>query len=92
MLFLALLIYFSGAFVFDPDDSVEPVQSHRLRAAVEVVAMPALNPEPFVRWVPGVDRLPRPARLGQVPVARPAASHLSRAALDSVSRSAEDTH
>ncbi len=43
-----------GAFVFDPDDSVESVQMNRGRAATEVVPLPAISRD-WLMMAPPVD-------------------------------------
>ena len=81
----------SGAFVFDPDDSVELVQGHRFRAVAEVLAMPELAPDPYVSSLPRLERSSRSARAGRVSV-RASIGHRARAVADPASRSADDPH
>jgi len=64
ILFFALLIYITfdlslpampGAFVFEPADSVESIQIHRGRGAVDVGLLPALVGDASVVLPPEVD-------------------------------------
>jgi hypothetical protein len=80
-----------GAFVFEPADSVESIQSHGARAALELGMSPALTTESLVLRVPD-DVSERWVRRGEV--ARLMYVVLScqpRAALDPDARS-EDPH
>jgi hypothetical protein len=73
-----------GAFVFEPEDSVESIQSNRGRGSADAVLLPA----PIVsHWVvltpPRTEATDRPAPTAEVaPLARPMVHRLPRATLE----------
>lgn len=101
MLLLAILVYITldfalptmpGAFVFEPSDSVETVQTKIGRASIEVMAWRPLSLTPFV--------FPRPQmEVGRAlvssrrvtSVSRPPVDHLARGTLEPTA-STEDPH
>lgn len=99
-LLLAILVYVGldlslaampGAFVFDPDDSVESVQVKRGRAAVDVAVKPAADA--LVRPRPPISLVDRPARQdGPVPARHAVVSYLPRATLAPTPPAEEDSH
>jgi hypothetical protein len=101
MLLLAILVYIAldfslptmpGAFVFEPADSVETVQTNRGRAGIEVVVAPPMATTPFALPLLMMELTDRLALTREVtPVARPAVDHLPRAMLDPISPT-EDPH
>jgi hypothetical protein len=103
-LLLAVLVYVSldlsvaampGAFMFEPEDSVESLQSSRGRAPAGVVALPALDREPSTPSSAAIDRRvvsPRPSpATATAPAFRTRHTRPSRAALDPA-LSPDDAH
>ena len=92
MLLVTILIYITldlslpsmpGAFVFEPADSVETVQTKGGRARIEAVAALTMATSPFVLPLPRIEFTDGSAlRREGTPVSRPAVDHLPRGTIE----------
>jgi hypothetical protein len=99
-LLLVILIYVAldlsspavpGAFVFEPADSVESIQTPRGRATARVVVLPLPAEHAFLALQPRTDLRPRQLAGEVTAFARPVVSRLPRARCERA-RPSEDPH